>query len=189
MRSSHINIFSYLIEYFSLIFSSFFTYIIYDICDNSKLCNIHHKLKNNNILAYNSVDVLHTVNALVIILHIINEIRREISIINDSDNLYKLYKLSTKSIIITSIGNLSISSLILFEYSTNTIKNLISLFFHSLILIPILLRTYNIAYNNNNKLSAIFHKPVNYTTLYKKDTNTLSPKNLNNIVYPTGVYI
>jgi hypothetical protein len=168
----------YIIEYISVIFSSFLTFIIHDICEGN-ICNIYKKINNLDEIAYNSIDLYHYINAFVIILHMYNELKREFGLKEDIEYLNMIYKCSYKSFFVTSLGNIILSSIIVYEYSTDTFKNMLILLLHTLTLIPVLLRSYNAIYDKKGISSVIFKSKIYYI---RKQTNY-------KIQYPENVYI
>jgi hypothetical protein len=175
------SLFIYIIEYISVIFSSFLTFIIHDICDGNT-CNIYNKINNLDKIAYNSIDFFHYINAFVIILHMYNEIKREFGLKDDAQYFNIIYKYSFQSFFVTSLGNITLSSIIVYEYSTDTFKNMLILLLHTLTLIPVLLRSHNAIYDKKGISSVIFKNKIYHTYHIRKPINY-------KIQYPENVYI
>jgi hypothetical protein len=193
LKNKNNYLFIYFIEYLSVLYSGFLTYIIYDICEDEHYCTVYTKLKKNNEILYNSADFFHWLYALSLILHMINEIKREISLSNYDTNNNLIYEYSFKSLVLMSISNIIISSAILLKYSTNITNIITSLSLHILILLPLLIRSYYVLNDNIGHKSAILTQPLYYTsnTKLKKNDDIVDKGDISsyNIVYPEGVYI
>lgn len=185
----------YVIEYLAVFFSTFITWYIQFTCNDGHKCSIHTYTDNNNILNINHIDILHIITASSVIYHIYNEITRELFLIKQTSKYISSYNsdkyvLSYMLLFILYTLNIVMTHLLLLKYEQYNIITSINIIFHTIVIIPILFKSYSVLVDKNYTASVIFYNNVYYT----KYTNIINySMNLEqfdtNKIYTKDVYI
>ena len=151
----------YIIEYIAILFSAFITWYIHFTCADGHKCTL------NNEILFSYIDILHILTAITIINHIYNEIHREIFLIRYSSNHLPYntdkYVLSYMMMFFIYTINIIMSYLLLLRHNQYNIYTTINILFHSIVIIPVLFKSYNVLIDKNYTASIIFYNTIYYT--------------------------
>jgi hypothetical protein len=178
----------YIIEYLAVLFSAFITWHIQFTCDDGHICSI------NNQIYFDYIDILHTLTVIAIIYHIYNELQRELFLIKYA-SLYVPYNtdkfvLSYMILFFIYSTNIIMSYILLIKHNQYNLYTSLNIIFHTIVIIPVLFKSYSVLIDKNYTKSVIFYDNIYYVrSINIINYNDKLEHFKNNTLYPKDIFI